>query len=344
MKGLTLNQYHQAGSAFINEFKNIIITFVAAKAVINGEITLGMMLAIQYIIGQLNAPINQLVGFIHTTQDAKISLDRLSEIHNRKDEEDVSDKLSAIPEEKALALESVSFRYSAPQAGYALKQIGLSIPYGKVTAIVGASGSGKTTLVKLLLKFYEPTEGVIRIGEVNFANVSSRAWRDRCGAVLQDGFIFSDTIANNIAIGQEHIDYNRMNYAITVANIQQFIQSLPSGYNTKIGNEGHGLSQGQRQRILIARAVYKDPTYIFFDEATNALDANNERIIMDNLNTFFKGRTVIVVAHRLSTVTHADQIIVLDKGTITEIGTHSELTAKRGDYYKLVKNQLELGN
>jgi ATP-binding cassette subfamily B protein len=344
MKGLTLNQYQQAGSAFINEFKNIIITFVAAKAVINGEITLGMMLAIQYIIGQLNAPINQLVGFIHTTQDAKISLDRLSEIHNRKDEEDVSDKLSAIPEEKALALESVSFRYSAPQAGYALKQIGLSIPYGKVTAIVGASGSGKTTLVKLLLKFYEPTEGVIRIGEVNFANVSSRAWRDRCGAVLQDGFIFSDTIANNIAIGQEHIDYNRMNYAITVANIQQFIQSLPSGYNTKIGNEGHGLSQGQRQRILIARAVYKDPTYIFFDEATNALDANNERIIMDNLNTFFKGRTVIVVAHRLSTVTHADQIIVLDKGTITEIGTHSELTAKRGDYYKLVKNQLELGN
>jgi ATP-binding cassette subfamily B protein len=344
MKGLTLNQYQQAGSAFINEFKNIIITFVAAKAVINGEITLGMMLAIQYIIGQLNAPINQLVGFIHTTQDAKISLDRLSEIHNRKDEEDVSDKLSAIPEEKTLALESVSFRYSAPQAGYALKQIRLSIPYGKVTAIVGASGSGKTTLVKLLLKFYEPTEGVIRIGEVNFANVSSRAWRDRCGAVLQDGFIFSDTIANNIAIGQEHIDYNRMNYAITVANIQQFIQSLPSGYNTKIGNEGHGLSQGQRQRILIARAVYKDPTYIFFDEATNALDANNERIIMDNLNTFFKGRTVIVVAHRLSTVTHADQIIVLDRGAITEIGTHSELTAKRGDYYKLVKNQLELGN
>lgn len=345
ISGLALNQYQQAGSSFINELKNIIITFLAAKAVIDGDITLGMMLAIQYIIGQLNAPINQLVTFIHTAQDAKISLERLGEIHNREDEEDITaDKITIFPEDRSLKLENVSFQYEGPHAEYALKNVSLVIPEGKVTAIVGASGSGKTTLVKLLLKFYDPTEGEIRLGDINLNNYSNRLWRDKCGAVLQDGFIFSDTIAKNISVKDEYIDKEKLMYAVKVANIQEFIESLPLGYNTKIGNDGHGLSQGQKQRILIARSVYKNPQYIYFDEATNALDANNEKVIMENLDRFFEGRTVIVVAHRLSTVKNADQIIVLDKGHITETGTHAELTAKRGDYYRLVKNQLELGN
>ncbi|WP_040497269.1 peptidase domain-containing ABC transporter [Fulvivirga imtechensis] len=345
ISGLALNQYQQAGSSFINELKNIVITFLAAKAVIDGDITLGMMLAIQYIIGQLNAPINQLVTFIHTAQDAKISLERLGEIHNKEDEEDIrEDKITIFPEDMSLRLENVSFQYEGPHSEYALKNINLQIPEGKVTAIVGASGSGKTTLVKLLLKFYEPSEGEIRLGDINLNNYSNRLWRDKCGAVLQDGFIFSDTIAKNISVKDEYIDKEKLLYAVKTANIQEFIESLPLGYNTKIGNDGHGLSQGQRQRILIARAVYKNPQYIYFDEATNALDANNEKVIMENLDRFFQGRTVIVVAHRLSTVKNADQIIVLDKGHITETGTHAELTAKRGDYYRLVKNQLELGN
>lgn len=345
ISGLALNQYQEAGSSFINELKNIVITFLAAKAVIDGDITLGMMLAIQYIIGQLNAPINQLVGFIHTAQDAKISLERLGEIHGKEDEEDLSEeKITIFPEDKSLKLENVTFQYEGPHSEYALRDISLEIPEGKITAIVGASGSGKTTLVKLLLKFYEPSQGEIRLGDINLNNYSNRLWRDKCGAVLQDGFIFSDTIAKNISIKDDYINKEKLMYAVKVANIQEFIESLPLGYNTKIGNDGHGLSQGQKQRILIARAVYKSPEYIFFDEATNALDANNEKVIMENLDRFFVGRTVIVVAHRLSTVKNADQIIVLDKGHITEIGTHAELTEKRGDYYRLVKNQLELGN
>jgi len=345
ISGLALNQYQQAGSSFINELKNIIITFLAAKAVIDGEITLGMMLAVQYIIGQLNTPINQLVGFIHTAQDAKISLERLGEIHNRENEEDDDqDKVTIFPEDMSLKVEKLSFQYEGPHAEYALKDVSIPIPEGKITAIVGASGSGKTTLVKLLLKFYEPTEGEIRLGDINLSNYSNRLWRNKCGAVLQDGFIFSDTIAKNIAISDEYIDKEKLLHAVKVANIQEFIESLPLGYNTKIGNDGHGLSQGQRQRILIARAVYKDPEYIYFDEATNALDANNEKVIMENLEKFFEGKTVVVVAHRLSTVKNADQIVVLDKGKLTEMGTHQELTEKRGDYYKLVKNQLELGN
>ncbi|MEO1052656.1 MAG: peptidase domain-containing ABC transporter [Bacteroidota bacterium] len=345
IKGLALNQYQQAGSTFINEIKNIFITFVAAKAVIGGTLTLGEMLAIQYIIGQLNAPINQLVEFIHSWQDAKISMERLSEIHEKENEEDESqDKITIFPEDQSLNLQNVSFQYEGPHSEKVLKNIDVEIPEGKVTAIVGASGSGKTTLVKLLLKFYEPSDGEIKLGDINLGNFSNRIWRAKSGAVLQDGYIFSDTIAKNIAVSDEYIDKEKLMYAVKVANIQEFVESLPLGYNTKIGNDGHGLSQGQRQRILIARAVYKDPEYIYFDEATNALDANNEKVIMENLDRFFEGKTVVVVAHRLSTVKNADQIIVLDKGVITERGTHTELTKKRGDYYRLVKNQLELGN
>lgn len=345
IKSLALNQYQQAGSSFINELKNIVITFLAAKSVIDGEITLGMMLAIQYIIGQLNSPINQLVSFITTAQDAKISLERLGEIHNKEDEETESgDKITIFPEDTSLKVSDLSFQYEGPHAEFVLKDINLIIPEGKITAIVGASGSGKTTLIKLLLKFYGPTQGEIRLGDINLDNYSNRMWRDKCGAVLQDGFIFSDTIAKNIAVSDDYVDKEKLLYAVRTANIQEFIESLPLGYNTKIGGDGHGLSQGQKQRLLIARAVYKNPDYLYFDEATNALDANNEKVIMENLDRFFEGRTVVVVAHRLSTVKNADQIIVLDKGVITEVGNHEELTAKKGDYYKLVKNQLELGN
>ncbi len=345
VKALRINQYQQAGSVFINEFKNIIITFFAAKSVIDGEITLGMMLAIQYIIGQLNAPISQLISFIHITQDARISMERLAEIHNKENEEEnENNKVVIFPERKSLLIQNLSFSYEGPKSTPVLRNLTLEIPEGKITAIVGASGSGKTTLIKLLLKIYNPTSGEIRIGDIRLENFSNKLWRDKCGAVLQDGFIFSDTVAKNIVINDEHIDRQKLLYAVKVANIQEFIESLPLGYDTKIGRDGHGLSQGQKQRILIARAVYKDPEYIYFDEATNALDANNERVIMENLNRFFKGRTVIVVAHRLSTVKNADQIIVLDKGMIIEQGTHKELTHKRESYYRLVKNQLELGN
>jgi ATP-binding cassette subfamily B protein len=345
MKSLALNQYQQAGSTLINEVKNIFISFIAAKAVIDGDITLGMMLAIQYIIGQLNAPINELVGFIHSTQDAKISLERLGEIHGTADEEeDSTNKVTIFPENQSLRLENMSFQYEGPHSEMVLKNINMVIPEGKVTAIVGASGSGKTTLLKLLLKFYEPAAGEIKLGDINLTNFSNKLWRDRCGAVLQDGFIFSDTIANNIAISDEYIDKEKLLFAVKTANIQEFIESLPLGYNTKIGGDGHGLSQGQKQRFLIARSVYKNPEYLYFDEATNALDANNEKVIMENLDKFFQNRTVVVVAHRLSTVKNADQIVVLHKGEITETGTHTELTKNRGDYYNLVKNQLELGN
>ncbi|GEO02905.1 ABC transporter ATP-binding protein [Adhaeribacter aerolatus] len=344
IKTLALNQYQESGSIFINEAKNIFITYMAAKAVINGEITLGMMLAVQSIIGQLNAPINEMINFIRASQDAKISLERLGEIHQKKNEEDDKEqKLVLFPEDGSLTLHHIGFKYEGAHSEKVLRNISLTIPQGKTTAIVGASGSGKTTLIKLLLKFYEPTQGEIRLGGMGFSHFSNRHWRERCGAVMQDGYIFNDTIARNIAIGDDEIDRERLLYAVKVANIQEYIESLALNYNTKIGGDGHGLSQGQRQRILIARAVYKNPDYIFFDEATNALDANNERTIMGNLNSFLDGKTVVVVAHRLSTVVNADQIIVLDKGQIIERGTHTELAGQRGAYFQLVRNQLELG-
>lgn len=344
IKGLALSQYQQSGAFFINETKNILISFISARAVIEGNMTLGMMMAVQYIIGQLNSPISQMIGFIQSAQDAKISLERLGEIHNKKDEtQDEDSKVKIFPDNKSILIENLDFHYDA-LSDAVLKDLNLTIPEGKVTAIVGMSGSGKTTLVKLLLGFYPPTKGSIRVGDISLGNVEPRAWRERCGTVMQDGFIFSDSIAKNIALGDERIDEQKLLQAARIANIQEKIESLPLGYNTKIGQEGKGISQGQRQRILIARAVYKNPEYIFLDEATNALDANNERVIMDNLHDFFKGRTVVIVAHRLSTVKNADKIVVLNRGKITETGTHDELTAKHGEYYQLVKNQLELGN
>lgn len=343
VKGLALSQYQQSGAVLINEVKNILITVVAATSVVEGNMTLGMMLAVQYIIGQLNSPIDQLISFFNLTQDAKISLDRLGEIHLRKDEEEPDDsKINEIPDGKNIEVNNLSFNYEGPDSELVLNDISISIPVGKQTAIVGTSGSGKTTLVKLLLGFYAPTKGDIKIGENCFDAFSIRSWREQCGVVMQDGFIFSDTIANNIAPGADIVDKNRLLHAAKVANIAEFIDTLPLGYNTKIGGEGHGLSQGQKQRILIARSVYKNPKFIFFDEATNALDANNEKVILENLQDFFKGRTVVVVAHRLSTVKNADQIIVIEKGRIVEVGTHAELSKLKGSYYTLVKNQLEL--
>jgi len=343
VKGLALSQYQQSGAVLINEIKNIFITVIAAKSVVDGDMSLGMMLAVQYIIGQLNSPIDQLISFFNLTQDAKISLERLGEIHLRNDEEDIEDsRINDIPDDKSIELSNLGFRYDEPDSNLVLDDINIRIDSGKQTAIVGTSGSGKTTLIKLLLGFYPPVKGEIRIGENNLTAFSISRWREQCGVVMQDGFIFSDTIANNIAPGVDRVDKIKLLHAANVANIADFIDSLPLGYNTKIGGEGHGLSQGQKQRILIARAVYKDPKYIFFDEATNALDANNERVILENLQEFFKGRTVIVVAHRLSTVKNADQIVVLEKGKVVEVGTHKELSERKGAYYTLVKNQLEL--
>lgn len=353
MKGLALSQYQQAGAFTINEGKNIFITFLAAQAVINGQLSLGAMLAMQQIIGQLNSPVEQLIGFVQSLQDAKISLERLNEIHTLADEEPAEQvKLTAMPALAGLHLKNVSFQYTGAGNEPVLQAIDLLIPEGKTTAIVGMSGSGKTTLLKLLLRFYEPTKGDIRLGDAGFDGVSLRTvshgfWRSQCGVVMQDGFIFSDTIARNIAVGVDRIDARKLDHAIQIANLREFVDSLPSGLHTKIGAEGNGISQGQRQRILIARAIYKDPAYLFFDEATNALDANNEAVIVQNLDAFFRSntgrqRTVVVVAHRLSTVSHADQIVVLDKGRIVEVGTHATLVAKRGNYWQLVKNQLEL--
>jgi len=345
IKGLSLQQYQQAGGVFINEVKNVIIIYIAAKSVIEGSMTLGMMMAVQFIIGQMNSPIQQLIDFLHTSQDAKISLERLGEIHNKDDEEDLTTpKISILPEKADLNLDALYFQYEGPHSPYVLENVDMQIPEKKVTAIVGSSGSGKTTLIKLLLGFYPPVKGTVKVGDIYLNNFSNRVWRDKCGVVMQDGYIFSDTIANNIAVSDENVDKERLLHAVKTANIQDHVESLPLGYNTKIGKDGIGLSQGQQQRILIARAVYKNPEYIFFDEATNALDANNEKVIMENLDQFFEGRTVVVVAHRLSTVKNADQIVVLDKGKIVERGTHNELTKKRGYYYELVKNQLELGN
>ncbi len=344
IEGLTLEQYQSVGSGFINELKNILITIFSAKLVIDGNLTLGMMLAISYIVGQLNSPIAQLINFIREVQDAKISLERLSEIHGKNDEEQLDlKKITEISKNSDFNLENVTFRYDGSSQSV-LKGLNLKIPANKITAIVGVSGSGKTTLMKLLLKFYQSTEGLINIGNIDLNNISQKTWRDKCGVVMQEGYIFNDTIANNIAIGVEFVDKKKLVHSVTVANIKDFIENLPLSYNTKIGMEGVGLSTGQKQRMLIARAVYKNPDILIFDEATSSLDANNEKVIMRNLNTFFNNKTVIVVAHRLSTVKNANQIVVLDEGKIVEIGTHNQLTKLKGNYYNLVKNQLELGN
>jgi len=345
VKSLSFNQLQGGGAAFINQAKNIFVTFYSAKAVIAGDLTLGGMMAIQYIIGQLNSPIQQFIGFVQSFQDAKISMERINEINGLADEEPESINLKqSLPVDKSIEISELCFKYPGFDEGRVLDCINLQIPGGKTTAVVGASGSGKTTLLKLLLRFYTLEKGSIKIGDNKLENISPGFWRSRCGVVMQDGYIFSDTIANNISVGEEYPDRDRLLYAAKMANIEGFIDSLPLGFNTKIGAEGNGISQGQKQRLLIARSIYKNPDYIFFDEATNSLDANNERIIMENLDTFFKGRTVVVVAHRLSTVKNADQIIVLDKGKIVEKGTHEELTTLRKEYYRLVKNQLELGN
>ncbi len=343
MKALTLQQNQEAGSICINELKNILTTVLAAAAVIHGDMTLGMMLAVQYIIGQLNSPVEQLVGFVYQWQDVAIALERMNEIHARKNEENENRTVSKIAD-NGIAIESLCFKYDGALPRYVLDGISLRIPPDKVTAIVGASGSGKTTLVKLLLGYYSPNEGRIAVGGEDMERINLTWWRSVCGAVMQDGFIFSDSIARNIAVMDDEIDLERLRHAARLANIADYVESLPLGYNTKIGQDGQGLSQGQRQRILIARAVYKNPRFLFFDEATNALDANNERAIVENLNEFYKGKTVVVVAHRLSTVRNADNIVVLEHGKIVEQGTHDELTALKGRYYELVKNQLELGN
>jgi len=344
IQGTALGQYQQIGSVFFSQTTGLLISFLSAKAVVEGNITLGMMMSISYIIGQLSGPIGQVIGFAQSLQDAKISLERLNEVHNKEDEEQtIENKINQLPEDKTIRMENVCFSYDGAERDYVLEDLSLTIPQNKVTAIVGASGSGKTTIIKLLLGFYPPIKGKISIDATPLDEINPHLWRQQCGAVMQEGFIFSDTIANNIAVGVEDIDKKRLLYAVETANIREFIESLPLKYNSKIGMEGNGISQGQRQRLMIARAVYKNPEFLFFDEATNSLDANNERIIMDNLKEFYKGKTVVIVAHRLSTVQHADNIIVLDKGRIVEEGTHQELTEKRGAYYELVKNQLELG-
>lgn len=345
VKGLALGQVQQVGSIFFNQTTNIIISFIAAKSVVDGEMTLGMMMSLTYIIGQLSAPVSSFIGFAQQLQDAKISLERLNEIHGRKDEEqDIQSKLTRLPDKRDIRIENLFFSYDGADRDYVLNNVSLDIPEHKVTAIVGASGSGKTTLIKLMLGFYTANKGDIKVGETPLGLINPHLWRARTGSVMQDGFIFSDTIANNIAVGDEQVDIERLRHAVTVANIRDFIDSLPLGYNTKIGMEGNGISQGQRQRLLIARAVYKNPEFLFFDEATNALDANNEKEIMEHLHTFYRGKTVVIVAHRLSTVKDADKIVVLDQGAIAEEGTHKELTDRKGLYYMLVKNQLELGN
>jgi ATP-binding cassette subfamily B protein len=344
IKGLVLEQTQTIGSSVINELKNIFIIFLSAKLVIDGSITLGMMLAISSIVGSLNGPITQLIEFVRELQDAKISLARLSEIHEKEDEiQQETNQTNDVPYDADIDIKNLSFRYLGSDIPV-LENLSLVIPANKVTAIVGVSGSGKTTLMKLLLKFYEPNNGEVNIGNTQLKNISQKAWRSNIGAVMQEGFIFSDTIANNIAIGVDKVDKERLVYAADVANIKEYVSGLPLGYNTKIGSEGLGMSTGQKQRLLIARAVYKNPEILFFDEATSALDANNEREIMRKLDIFFKDKTVVVIAHRLSTVMNADQIVVLDKGKIIEIGSHSALVEQKGNYFELVRNQLQLGN
>ena len=345
MKSLKLQQTQEAGSIFINELKNIVITVVAATAVIHGQLTLGMMLAVQYIIGQLNSPVEQLMSFFYSVQDVKISLERINEIHRMDDENGKQGLETSVTDEtKGIDMENINFKYDPHALKTIIDDVSLTIPKGKVTAIVGASGSGKTTLIKLMLGYYPVLGGQITIGGTDVNTLNKKWWRRQCGVVMQDGVIFSESIARNIAVDDKEIDKQRLQTAAEIACIHDYVMGLPLKYNTKIGRDGVGLSQGQKQRILIARAVYKNPNYIFLDEATNSLDANNERMIVEYLDEFYKGKTVVIVAHRLSTVKNADQIVVLDKGKVVEIGNHEELTAKRGAYYNLVKNQLELGN
>lgn len=344
---LKLAQYQTIGANFINEFKNIVITFLSAKAVVDGNLTLGMMTSIQFIVGQLNMPLGNFVLFIQSWQDAKISLERLSQVHMRNDEDNVSlNKSKELPKDKSIIIKDLSYRYGGKSSPFILKNINCTIPEGKTTAIVGASGSGKTTLLKLLLKFYEPTKGNINIGAISLNDINTDFWRLNCGAVMQDTFIFNDTIAGNISESEQNeiIDREKLNNAAFVANIEDFIEKLPNKYNTELGTSGIRLSGGQEQRIMISRAVYKNPHYLLFDEATSALDANNEMIIMQNLNKFIYGKTAVIIAHRLSTVKNADNIIVLENGELVEQGNHNDLTNLKGKYYELVKNQLELGN
>ena len=345
MKSLKLQQTQEAGSIFINEVKNIIITVVAATAVIHGQMTLGMMLAVQYIIGQLNSPVEQLMNFFYSLQDVKISLERINEIHQMDDENGkVGLQTSIEDKSEGIDIKDIMFKYDPHALRKTIDDVSIHIPQGKVTAIVGASGSGKTTLIRLMLGYYPVLEGTINIGNTDINKLNKKWWRRQCGVVMQDGVIFSESIARNIAVDDGDIDKERLLKAAEIACIKDYVMALPLKFNTKIGRDGVGLSQGQKQRILIARAVYKNPDYIFLDEATNSLDANNERSIVENLDKFYKGKTVVIVAHRLSTVKNADQIVVIDHGKVVEVGNHESLTAKRGAYYNLVKNQLELGN